>query len=172
MADPSTFPTEFYWSGEAMVPVKPTLAAGRYTEGEVYTLVPWEARSQASHNHYFASIAEGWQNLPDHHLTQFPTPEHLRKKALIKAGYRDERSVVCESKLDARKVAAFIRPLDEYAIVVVRENVVMHLTAKSQSQKAMGKAVFEESKAKVLEIVADLIGTSSGELQRNTESAA
>jgi hypothetical protein len=134
--------------------------------GEVYTLVEHHERSTASHNHYFASITEGWRNLPDELLETYPTPEHLRKRALIAKGYRDERTIVCSSKAEAGRVAAFVRPMDEYAVVSVREAVIRVWTAKSQSMKAMGKAEFAESKNAVLDFIADLLGVTTDELAK------
>lgn len=132
--------------------------AAEFGEGEVVTLERREGRSRASHNAYFAQVEEAWSNIPEHMAERWATPDHLRRWALIKAGYRDERSIACASKAEALRVAAFVRPLDEYAVVVVREAVVTVLTAKSQSLKAMGKVDFQDSKTKVLDVLADLIG--------------
>lgn len=138
-----------------------------YVVGEVYRLVTFEERSQASHNHYFASIQNGFDNLPDAMRDQFPTTEHLRKKLLIRAGYADERSIVCASKAEAHRMAAFIRPIDEYAIVSVREAVVRVFTAQSQSMKAMGAKAFQESKQAVLDQLDDLLGVDRGGTSRS-----
>lgn len=165
-------PLPFQWDGEAMVPLRPRLADRYYVVGEVYTLEPLEDRSEASHNHYFAALHDAWLNLRDDLLDQYPTVEALRKRALIKAGYRDERSIVCESPEQAQAVAAFIEPMDRYAVVIVKDNVVWHLTAKSQSKKAMGKTEFEASKKAVLDIVSNLIGVSTDDLRRNAGRAA
>ena len=96
----------------------------------------------------------------------FASAEHLRKAALIKAGYRDERSVVCGSAAAAERVAAFVRPLDDFALVSVSGASVVVLTAKSQRVRAMGKAQFEASKEAVLNAVAELVGTTTAELTR------
>ena len=165
-------PLAFTWDGEAMHPKVPRLADRYYTVGETYRLEPREERSGASHNHYFASIAEAHGNLREDVADRFPTPEHLRKWALVKAGYRDERTIVAASKAEAQRLAAFIKPMDEFAIVTVSEAVVTVYTAKSQSVKAMGKAVFEASKKAVLNIVAQMIGTSAPTLQREAGRAA
>jgi hypothetical protein len=80
-------------------------------------------------------------------LEEFPTAEVLRKKMLIRAGYADERSIVCASKAEAQRVAAFVKPMDEYAVVTVREAVVRVYTAQSQSIKAMGAKPFPDIQA-------------------------
>ncbi len=155
------------WVGDAMVP------HGRFRRecdetfviGQDYRMQVQEHRSQVSHNHYFASLQEAWSNLPEDQAQRFPTVEHLRKWALVQAGFRDERTFVCESKAQAVKLAAFVRPMDEYAVVTVSEAVVRVYTAQSQSKAAMGKKDFQRSKQAVLDVVAELIGTTPAALQ-------
>lgn len=161
-------PLPFTWDGEAMR-IRPSFqrqADDLFCIGETYTLAPVEDRSAASHRHYFAAINEVWQNVPEHLAGEFPTAEHLRKKALIRAGYRDERTFVCSSKAEAVRLAAFLRPVDDYAIVSVSGSTVVQWTAKSQSMRAMGKADFQKSKDDVLEALADMIGVRTEELHR------
>lgn len=161
----------FSWDGEALWPLAPKLADKHFVVGERYRMAPYEERSAASHSHYFASIADAWQNLPDHLAEQFQSSEHLRKYALIKAGYCDKRSIVSATEADANRMASFIKPLDEYAVVTVSERVVTVYTAKSQSTRAMGRAAFQDSKEKVLQIVADLVGVKADDLKRNAKEA-
>lgn len=158
-------PLPFRWTGDSFEPLHPRRADKEYVVGEVYDLVPVEQRSRASHAHYFAALTEAWRNLPESMDAQFPTSEHLRKYALIKTGYADERSIVCASRTEALRVAAFIRPMDTYAIVAASEATVKVWTAKSQSMKAMGKAEFEASKTAVLDLVAKMIGVSKDALE-------
>lgn len=138
-----------------------------FVVGETYRMVEHHDRSTASHNHYFASLANAWASLPDGLLEAYPTVEHLRKKALINKGYRDERSIVCASKAEAERMAAFIKPMDDYAIVTFREAVVRVWTAKSQSMKAMGNRDFQQSKSDVLDFVDDLLGVERGSTARS-----
>ena len=165
-------PMAFTWDGEAMQPKRPLAADRQYVVGEVYLLAVVEERSWASHGHYFAALGEAWKNLPEELTEQFPTVKHMRKRALIKAGFRDEQSIVCASKSEALRVAAFIRPLDEYAFVLVRDNVVIHLTAKSQSLRAMDKETFQKSKQDVLEIVAGMVKVTREQLEKNAGASA
>ena len=163
------------WDGEAFVPLNQAqakLCDRDYVVHERYRMAPVQDRSWRSHAHYFASINEAWQNLPDNAAERFPTSEHLRKWCLIKAGYRDERSIVCSSKAEAQRVAAFVRPMDDYAVVIAREAVVMVFTAKSQSMRAMGKKDFQASKDAVLQIISDMIQVEPAKLQENAGKAA
>lgn len=151
---------------EAVAPSARRLADKLYHIGERYTLDPQELRNMAAHRAYFASINEAWANLPDDAAERLPSAEHLRKFCLIKTGHRDERSVVCGSKAEAARVAAFIRPMDDFALVLVDGATVSVFTAKSQSMRAMGKATFERSKADVLGYLDQVLGVASGDVQR------
>lgn len=161
-----TAPLPFRWTGEAMEPLRnyARRADEQFVVGQTYVLALQEDRSAATHRHYFACINEVWKNLPEGLERQFPTAEHLRKMALILTGYRDEREIVCASKAEAQRVAAFVRPMDGYALVTVTGATVRVFTAKSQSVKAMGKAEFQASKDAVLERLADVLQVTVPEL--------
>jgi len=161
-----TSPIAFRWFEGVMIPQKrfARLAHEQFTVDETYVLAEVQERSKKSHDHYFVQVDEAWSNLPESYEGRWATPDHLRKWALIKAGYRDERTLVCSSKAEALRLAAFVKQFDEYTVVTVREAVVTAYTARSQSLKAMGKADFQESKTKVLEILGDMIGVTAKEL--------
>ena len=165
----------YVWDGVVMRPLPgfATRVAERFAVGEVVSLEPAEVRSSPSHRHYFACIREAWVNLAERVAARFPTEEHLRKHALIKAGYCDERSIVCTSNAEARRIAAFIQPIDDYAIVTVDGRVIVQFTAKSQSAAAMSKAQFQASKEAVLNILAEMLGVDPAALlQAGKRSAA
>lgn len=167
-------PVIYQWTGEAMVPQArfARLCDRQFVVGEHYRLVPHEDRSAASHRHFFAAVNDAWENLPEHLAERFPTSEHLRKWALIKAGFRDERTLVAASKAEAQRLAAFVRPMDDFAVVVVSEATVTVYTAKSQSVRAMGKAAFQASKDGVLSVLSEMIGVPPATLARNAGMAA
>lgn len=158
----------FRWDGEGMVPM-PGFARrcdAAFTVGEVYRLDVVEERSAASHRQYFAAINDMWSTLPDHLAERFPSSEHLRKYALIRAGFADHRQFVAASKAEALRLAAFLRPVDEYAIVEVRDACVTVWTAQSQSMRAMGKERFQASKEQVLDIIAAMLGIKAADVMR------
>jgi hypothetical protein len=99
-----------------------------------------------------------WHSLPESAAAQFPTSEHLRKFALIKCGYANHRQFVASSKAEALRIAAFVRPTDEYAVVSVDGNIVNQWTAQSQNMRAMGKQAFQASKEAVLDYIGALLG--------------
>lgn len=135
--------------------------------GEVYRLADIEDRSDATHKHEFAWLREAWMNLPEHLADQYPSAEHLRKRALIDAGFHDEQIVDVGTNAGALRVAASIRgfPGEEFSLVIVRGPLVVVRRAKSQSRRAMNKAEFQASKTAVLETVAALIGVQPEQLK-------
>lgn len=152
-------PVAFIWTDEGcMKPLHPRIADKEYVVGERYMLAPFEQRSAASHSHEFAWLHEAWLNLPEHLSGDFASSEHLRKWALIRAGYSDSQSHVCSSKAEALRLAAFLRPIDEFSVVIVSNTVVTRFTAQSQSKRAMGAKLFQESKTAIMEVIGRLIG--------------
>lgn len=163
-------PIPCIWDGEAMVPASPYWAARadqQFVVGEHYKLIEHHDRSEASHRHYFASIKNGFDNLPDVMRDDYPTAEHLRKKALIRTGYAHHRDYVCDSANAARDMAAFIRPLDDYAVIITKDCIVRVYTAMSQSVKTMGAKEFQASKTAVLDFIDDLLGVERGATARS-----
>jgi hypothetical protein len=162
------------WDGEAFVPLGRSAKecnASRVV-GQLYRLVDHEERSEASHSHYFAVIAEGWSNLPDNHAARFQNPEALRKFALIRTGYATQRQYVAASKAEALRVAAFAPSTEEYELATVEGNVVTIWRAESQSYRAMGKARFQASKDAVLGFIASLLEVAPETLEKETGRAA
>lgn len=165
----SDAPLFYVWQGDGFTPLPRFQKAAdkQFVIGQQYRLEVSEERSTASHNHYFAAVTEAWKNLPHGSEDQFPTPEHLRKYALVKAGYCDTTTVVLSSRDNALRVAAICRRLDAYAIVIAIHNTVTVHTAKSQSHRSMNRAEFQASKSAVLEIVAAMVGTTPALIEQN-----
>lgn len=164
------------WDGDAFVPVGrfARTADDHYVVGETYQIVQHQERSRKTHNHFFAEVTEAWQNLPERYAGEpwAQSPEHLRRYALIKAGFCDTQTFVASSRAEAIRLAAFLRPVDEYSIVTTEGSTVTRYTAKSQSMRAMGKHAFRDSKNAVLDILADLIAVEPGALAANAGQAA
>lgn len=157
-------PQGFTWNGEAMVPRSQRLADKAYTVGENYILVTHEDRSTATHNHEFAWLKEAWLNLPENLADEFPTPEHLRKRALIDGGFYDQTVIDAGSNAAALRVASAFRAREEFSLVIVRGPAVVIRTAKSQSRRSMNKQEFQASKTAILEVVSSMIGVKPEEL--------
>lgn len=162
-------PILFQYTGRSMVPLNrhwERECEGRFKAGETYRLDEHHERSAKTHRHFFAAVNEAWANLPEYLCHEFPTPDHLRKYALIKSGYCDKSSMVCASKAEALRLRQFIAPMDDYAVITVRGPVLTRHTAKSQDMRSMGKEQFAASKSAVLDVIADMIGTTAEELAK------
>lgn len=170
----SQSPIVYRWTGEGMVPL-PYMAKRadqQFVIGETYRMETAEERSARSHSHYFAAVHEAWTNLPEDQAERFPTSEHLRKWALIQCRYCDQRQTVCSTRAEALRIAAFIKPMDDYAVVTAVEYVVTVYTAKSQSRRAMPGKEFQESKIKVLDLLASMLGVEPEKLSARAREAA
>jgi hypothetical protein len=165
-------PLYFRWDGEYMVPLRPSAADRHYVIGQDYRLEVREERSVASHAHEFAWLTEAWKNLPEEVADLYPTPDHLRKRALIQAGYYDETIIDVGTNAGALRVASAIRAREEFSHVVVRGPLVAIRTAKSQSRRSMNKQEFQASKTALMEVVAAMIGVATDELVQTTAKAA
>lgn len=130
-----------------------------YGQGEIITVEEVQERSAKSHRHYFAVINEVWQNLPEGLTDEFPNPESLRKRALIKTGYATLTELLCANNAEAAKAIAAFTAADPYCFCEISGKAARIWRAESQSQKAMGGKKFAESKERVLHWLSNLIGT-------------
>jgi len=158
----------FVWNGEAMIPMRPKAADKEFVVGRRYLLEQASERSWISHQQQFAWIGEAWANLPEGLADLYPTPEHLRKRALIQAGFYTEVVIDAGSKAAALRMAAYARGEDEFAVVFVRGPLVIVRKAKSQHMHGhdrMDKAEFERSKTAIMEVIAEMIGVTPEQLR-------
>lgn len=157
------------WTGEVFIPNASfqVHCEREFEMGEVYPMQIVEERSQASHNHYFAALQEGWRNLSEENAKHFPTPEHLRHWALVQTGYFHEAFYEMATNFEARKLALDLRRRDPYAVIVVRGSVVRVYSAESQSSASMKKERFQQSKNDVLDLVASMARTSRVQLLKH-----
>jgi hypothetical protein len=171
----SSAPIECAWDGEVLRPVSPywgRRADKQWAKGEVLRIVDQPERSHGSHAHFFAMVQETWRNLPPLLAERFHSPDHLRRYALIRAGFCDAQVIACGSKAVAAQVAAAARKLDEFSLAEVKGSVVHIFTPHSQSYQAMDRARFKESKERVLDVLAEMIGVARQELSDNAGRAA
>lgn len=161
-------PLPFQWDGEAMR-VRPGFqrqADGQFVIGESYRMAVFEERSDATHNHAFAWIRDAWASLPESLAANFPSPEVLRKWALIQAGFCTVTDHVCKFKTEAARTAAILRQqTDDYAVVLIEDTTVRVLKAKSQKRTAMDRAEFAASKAAILDVIAGLLDVEPSALE-------
>jgi hypothetical protein len=163
-----------YQGDGAFQALKSDWADKEFVVGKVYSMEEKLDRSDLSHDHQFAWLQEAWSQLPEDLAPLYPTPTHLRKRALIVAGYCDETIIDVGSSVSANALAKYIRARDDFSYVEVTGRIITIRTAKSQrrGRGGMDKQTFQDSKNKVLEIVAAMIGVKPGELEKNAGRAA
>ena len=139
----------------------------QFSLDEDYPLAPVENRSMASHNHFFASIQEAFDNLPEAWAQEFPSAEHMRKWVLIEVGFFHLEEHDFDTEKDAKTFAAAVRRRDEYARIKRVGTSVLIKTAKSQDHRSMKKEEFQASKVAVLEYVSEIIGVKRQEIENS-----
>ena len=144
----------------------------QFSDSEEYPLVVLEARSRASHNQYFAAVADGFANLPEGISARWPTAEHLRKWCLVETGWFEEKEFQCDTEGNAYALATFIRTEASFARISVHGSKVIVRRAKSQSAAEMGKDDFQASKQAVLELIEYMIGAERGSLRKQAGKSA
>lgn len=127
-------------------------------QGEVHGWQMAEHRSAKSHDHFFACVNEVWKNLPEGLADDFPSSEHLRKWALIKAGFCSETHIVCANNSEALTLATKAKQMDKFSLVAITGKTVTIWTADSQRKDAMGRAEFQAAKERALHVLSNLIG--------------
>lgn len=164
------------WDGETLTPTGHYgLSAARESmePGDVVIVEVDHPRSPSSHKHQWAEIAESWRHLPEHlQMNEWAAnPETLRKHALIMTGYRNTYQIDCGANATADRVKKALKDAEAgkhgYAIAQARGPVVIVWTPESQSMRAMGGKRFQESKTAVLDWVAQQIGVTPEQLERN-----
>lgn len=98
-----TTPILCTWDGEAFRPHPHHHNAvnAQFVVGQTYIMAEMQERSIASHQHEFASLRDAWANLPENISADFPTPEHLRKRALVETGWYHQNDIVCSTNAEA-----------------------------------------------------------------------
>jgi hypothetical protein len=98
------------------------VADKQFADGDEFPLIKLQPRDMRSHNAYFACVGDAFDNLPEKIAARFATSEHLRKWALIRTNWCDEKEFSFHGRgaeVQARRLSAFIRTEDEYAEVNV-----------------------------------------------------
>lgn len=157
-------PMWFQWLGDGFAPARAyqKLCDQYFVVGEWYRLEPRQERSGITHRHYFAVINEVWKTLPTELEERFPSPEHLRKWCLIKAGFCDEKAIACKDHAQAVELATLLRQLDPYAVIKLGDDTIRIFTAHSQSMANADKETFARQKRAVFRELDDLIGVEHG----------
>jgi hypothetical protein len=168
-------PVVFVYVGKGTMVALPryhNLCNAQFAVDEEYALEQVQGRSRASHNQYFAAVAEGYSNLAEEYAQEFEDEDHLRYWCLCKAGFCTKTTWVLNTKEDARKMREALKKENVNTIVGVSDNVCTVYHPESQSRPAMRKERFEESKRAVLDLIASMANTTRKELEKNAGRSA
>lgn len=167
-------PLVYTWNGISFTPMihHAKLADRHFVIGERYRLVVQEDRSDVSHRHQFAWLKWAWENLPESIAMQYPSPEHLRKRALIDTGHYTEEVIDAGTAAAAERVGAYLRGKDLFILVIMRGRFVFIRHAKSQSYAAMGRHEFQKSKTDIMERIAELVGVDTETMTKAAKEIA
>lgn len=171
MTRPDTISIPAEWTGSAFRPLGPAPCLPR---GAVVTLDVQQDRTQAQHRQQFAWIRDAWESLPEAAAGKpwAASPDTLRKHALIVTGYAQAVSIAYETAaqaVEASQASIVTRAgrTHGYAIATVQGTSIILLTPESQSEAAMGRQRFLESKAAVLDWIAGLLGVDPDDLDHD-----
>ena len=169
-------PIVFQWNGRDMRPMSRFAdhCAATFKAGQFYTMEIQALRRESSHKHYFAALDEAWANLPEKFDGESwsQSREHMRHHALIVCGWCNTKVIQCASNAEAVRWAAIMQPMKPFSVVTAVRSTVVDTVAVSQSRAAMGAKDFMQSKWMVLDFVADLSGTTRGELEAAAKQSA
>lgn len=170
-------PIKLLYNGETFVPPIEGGWAARarrfYEVGKEYMLEEERAPSTKTRSHFHAALKEAFDNLPEKYADQFPTIEHLRKRALIQTGFSNTTSMVMESKGQAVRIAGLLRQYSSpYTVVIVRDHTILIAEAESEREIAKDKVRYQDMKNKVLGWVSTLVGVTTTKLYDNAGRSA
>lgn len=149
------------------------LCGRQFVVDDDYALGPVDGIPSRSRAPLFIAAKEAWNNLPEDD-NRFPSDEHLRKKALVHAGWAYHHQAPFDTVEDAKAHAIGLRKVDEYAVIVRKGCVVDCWVAKSIANGTPGltKEKFQEIKTKALDWIATLARTTRAELEANAGRSA
>jgi hypothetical protein len=165
------------WDGQHMIPLPrfERLCASQFVVNEEYPLMLVENRSLASHNHYFASLTEAFDNLAEEYAQEFDSVEHLRAWCLCMEGFCTQTRYELNTAADARVLRDVLKVQDKATIVKINGSVAIVYTPESQAMygpNRMHKDRFQASKDAVLARAASMARTTPAELKQNAGRSA
>lgn len=164
-------PVMFEWTAEGVMAPLPRfkrLCDRQYAVHEQYALAPVDNISDSSRRGFFGAIRETWRNLPEDD-NRFPSEEHLRKRALVGAGWAAHSQYVLDTPTDAKKLAVILRRHDEYAVIRVSGNTLDVWVAKSIGGGQITPEEWKQVKPRALDWAAAQIHVRRTELEKHSK---
>ncbi|MBS0369030.1 MAG: hypothetical protein JSS57_07515 [Proteobacteria bacterium] len=156
----------------AFVPVRGVarVVASKYEAGLGYLLEPAVLGSTPFERMFWAVLQNGWSQLRESEHATYPTSEHFRKRALIKAGFYRMSEAVFDTPADAARAGAIAQMDDEYSVVLVKGEVMRRFTAMSMKvRNKKDRDNFRTMADAVLALLADKIGVTVDDLIKSSQ---
>ena len=162
-------PVQFVWDAANRV-MRPQerfnrLCDRQYQDGELYALGPVEDIDNVSRGKFMKAIKMTWENLPAKYK-RFPSPEHLRKAALVGAGWCNQSHDVFDSVADAKRHADGIRNANGYAVIVRSGCVVDVRIARSIAAGQITAEKWREVRPRALDWASEQINVAREAVER------
>lgn len=134
-------------------------------EGDIVAMTEDAGRSMKQHRWLFACIRKAYDTLPERQISRFPSEEHLRKYALIKAGWCDVHQQAFSSPVNAElaakafKVGANLTTEGKnFTLAIANGNIVTYAVPRSISFKACKGQAWETVCQGVVDYLCELVG--------------
>lgn len=160
-------PVQFIWTDEGVMKPLPrfkTLCDRQYAVGEEYALGPIDNIPSKSRAGFFVDLHNAWSTMQEGD-NRFPSETHLRKRALIAAGWATHTQTVLDTPKDAQKSKIMLNRVEEYALVTIGGCVVDVWIAKSIANGQITAEQWRVVKPKALAWIAEQANTTVEDLQ-------
>lgn len=161
-------------TGDGLKPVARhrDLFARLFEAGKRYLLIEFNERSRDTHDHFFATVTGYWHQWPENYERELPSPDHLRKHALIRTGHYIQSVMAHASAMTA---AAYVRDFlhyVDYAEGSISGATTVMRIAKTQRKKVMEAVEFQKSKQDVLDFCQAVTGIAPEDMEREAKKGA
>lgn len=140
-------------------------------QGATVVFTEDKERSSKQHRWLFACIRKAFETLPEKQIPRFPTAEHLRKGALIKAGWCDiHQQAFSSAKVADLAAKSFKLGVNlttggkNYTLAIANDNVVTYAVPRSISFKACRGPDWEAVCIGVINYLSELVECDVTEL--------
>lgn len=159
------------YSKDVFIPLSPKAIQGKFQDGELVFLRVDRKRHWPGHQAFMALMNDAFETMPDNLREEYTSPDVLRRRLLIAAGFANIDSIVCKNNDDAIKTAyKMAKFTDDHTFLSLRGSVVVIARANSQAMDKMDADTFKKSCQAVQEELAKLLGCSVWELREHVKA--
>lgn len=163
---------------EVFIPARNYISQLRklFEHGKQLWIEQIQMRSIPAHRKFFVEFGERWNSMPQHIVSRFIDPTHLRKFALIKCGWVVAKDGMIECVFDSQEAAAMgavcAKTADPYSLVVINGCVVGIYRARSMRMTgdgSMSNKDFNVAARDVLAFLDELMKIGRNEVEQFPE---